>query len=175
MQPWQCFSAYLCHQAAASKQVHLMHVCYAITMGVSPATTARSAISVRAASRNRPLASCLTINDILWCRFAAKVITKRWGPAGAMEPLFVKRMQHEVDICNHVGKTTLCCGHRSRCMHFSCFPCLACLFVADRLLARGATIGSAQKVHRQQSHRQQIRRQSFTGTMNQAFSSLSCV
>lgn len=38
------------------------------------------------------------------CRFAAKVIAKRWGPGAVMEPMFVRRVQHEVDISNHVGK-----------------------------------------------------------------------
>ena len=44
-------------------------------------------------------------------RFAAKVIAKRWAPGMVMEPLFVKRMQHEVDICNHVGKMMQCHLH----------------------------------------------------------------
>ena len=57
-----------------------------------------------------------------------------------MEPLFVRRMQHEVDICNHVGRITSCCGHTSRYMHVGCVPCLtSCLYIGDSVLAPAAT------------------------------------
>lgn len=38
------------------------------------------------------------------CSFAVKMIAKRWAPETHMEPLFVRRIQHEVDICNHIGE-----------------------------------------------------------------------
>lgn len=37
--------------------------------------------------------------------FAVKMIAKRWAPETHMEPLFVRRIQHEVDICNHIGRS----------------------------------------------------------------------
>ena len=50
--------------------------------------------------------SCLRF---LWhCSFAVKTIAKRWAPGAQMEPLFVRRIQHEVDIYNHIGKPTAC-------------------------------------------------------------------
>ena len=36
--------------------------------------------------------------------FAVKAIAKRWAPGQYMEPLFVQRIQHEVDIYNHIGR-----------------------------------------------------------------------
>ncbi|KAL3131234.1 hypothetical protein ABBQ38_000531 [Trebouxia sp. C0009 RCD-2024] len=37
--------------------------------------------------------------------FAVKSIAKRWAPGSFMEPLFVRRIQHEVDIYNHIGRS----------------------------------------------------------------------
>lgn len=37
--------------------------------------------------------------------FAVKTIAKRWAPGAQMEPLFVRRIQHEVDIYNHIGRS----------------------------------------------------------------------
>ncbi|DBA71563.1 hypothetical protein WJX79_004862 [Trebouxia sp. C0005] len=37
--------------------------------------------------------------------FAVKTIAKRWASGAQMEPLFVRRIQHEVDIYNHIGRS----------------------------------------------------------------------
>lgn len=40
------------------------------------------------------------------CRVAVKIMTKRFGPDGNLEPHFLRRIVHEVDILNHIGAPT---------------------------------------------------------------------
>lgn len=57
---------------------------------------------------------------VVHCSFAVKTIAKRWAPGSYMEPLFVRRIQHEVDIYNHIGQLLPAPSHtHATCCHSS--------------------------------------------------------